>query len=47
MKKYGIKYNYAPNINIWELGNKVPDQTPIIFGKPISSIITQGSVIEV
>ena len=30
-----------------ELGNKVPDENPLIFSKPISTIITQGSTIEI
>lgn len=30
-----------------ELGNEVPKENPLIFDKPISTIITQGSQIEV
>ena len=30
-----------------ELGNEVPKENPLIFDKPISTIITQGSNIEV
>ena len=30
-----------------ELGNQVPKETPLIFNKPISSIITQESAIQV
>lgn len=27
-----------------ELGNQVPKEAPLIFDKPISSIITQGAI---
>lgn len=44
-KIIAVGRNYAEHAK--ELGNKIPDENPLIFDKPISSIITQGSSIEI